>query len=104
MTPSSADFVAFAEHMPDLAWMSHPRGRIIWGNRRWRDYVGATPETIGKTDWATIHDPEILPKVTEVWVRALETGEPVEMAFPLRGVDGEFRMFLTRARAMRDET
>lgn len=91
-----------AEDLPDLAWVANPKGKIIWGNRRWRDYVGATLETISETNWATIHDPDILPKVTEVWIHSLATGEPVEMAFPLRGVDGQFRMFLTRARATRD--
>lgn len=102
--PSSADFAAIAEDLPDLTWMSTPKGRIIWGNRRWREFVGATEETIGDTDWASIHDPEILPKVAEVWIASLASGDPIEMAFPLKGVDGKFRMFLTRARAMRDET
>lgn len=103
LIPSSIDFATMAEELPDLAWMATPKGRIIWGNRRWRDFIGATQETIGLTDWAAIHDPEMLPKVTEVWISALASGDPVEMAFPLKGADGGFRMFLTRARAMRDE-
>jgi PAS domain S-box-containing protein len=91
-----------AELLPDLAWVANPRGRIIWGNKRWREYTGATADTIGESDWSVIHDPAILPTVQAIWARCLATGEPAEMAFPLRGVDGEFRMFLTRTRPLRD--
>ena len=91
-----------AELLPDLAWVANTRGRIIWGNKRWRDYVGATADTIGNTDWSAIHDPAILPKVQEMWARCIATGEPAEMTFPLKGVDGQYRMFLTRTRPLRD--
>lgn len=37
-----------------------------------------------------------------MWVRSLASGESAEMAFPLRGADGPYRMFLTRTRPMRD--
>jgi PAS domain S-box-containing protein len=97
-----ADFAAMAELLPDLAWAANPRGRVIWGNQRWREYFGATPETIGDNDWNSIHDPEILPEVARIWTHALTTGEPAEMAFPLRGADGIYRVFLTRARPMRN--
>ncbi|MEQ1780421.1 MAG: HWE histidine kinase domain-containing protein [Hyphomonadaceae bacterium] len=91
-----------AELLPDMAWIANTRGRIVWGNQRWRDYVGATPETIGDTDWSKIHDPAFLPKVQEMWATALATGDAAEMAFPLRAADGQFRMFLTRARPIRN--
>ena len=91
-----------AELLPDLAWVANTRGRIIWGNKRWRDYVGATADTIDNTDWSAIHDPAILPKVQEMWARCIATGEPAEMTFPLKGVDGQYRMFLTRTRPLRD--
>ena len=97
-----ADFAAMAELLPDLAWVADPRGRIIWGNQRWREYFGATPETIGDNDWSSIHDPDILPGDTRIGVQALTTGEPAEMAFPLRGADGVYRVFLTSARPKRN--
>ena len=91
-----------AELLPDLAWIANTRGRIIWGNQRWREYTGATSETVGDADWSKIHDPAFLPKVQEMWTVALASGEPAEMAFPLRGADGQYRMFLTRARPIRN--
>lgn len=90
------------ENLPEPAWIANSRGRLIWGNRRWREYIGATLEEIGKSDWSVIHDPTFLPEVTKRWMHALATGEPVEMAFPLKGVDGSFRLFLTRATPLRD--
>ena len=60
------DFAAMAELLPDLVWIANPRGRIVWGNQRWRDYTGRLPETIGDMDWSKIHDPEFLPRVQEM--------------------------------------
>ena len=53
--------------------------------------------------WEKVHDPDVLPRVVERWQRSIETGEPFEMEFPLRGADGVFRWFLTRVSALRDE-
>ena len=102
-SPSASDFAAMAEHLPELAWIANPRGRIIWGNQRWRDYIGTTQDAVGATDWASIHDPDYLARVSAAWMAALQSGEPVEMAFPLKGADGNYRMFLTRARPLRDQ-
>ena len=52
--------------------------------------------------WQTVHDPEILPQVIERWKDCIETGNPFEMQFPLRGADGKFRWFLTRVNPLRD--
>lgn len=101
-SPSTTDFAAMAEHLPELAWIAGPRGRIIWGNKRWRDYIGTTREAVGSTDWIAIHDPDYLPLVSENWLAALKSGTPVEMAFPLKGADGAYKMFLTRAQPLRD--
>lgn len=97
----NADFAAMAENLPEMAWIANPRGRIVWANRRWRDYVGATPDQVGAERWEAIHDPDFLPKVAAQWELALKSGEPSEMTFPLRGAHGQFRMFLTRAQPLR---
>lgn len=102
-TPATADFAAMAENLPEMAWIANARGRIIWANRRWREYVGTTAEQVGLEKWESVHDPEYLDAVASRWQAALGKGEPVEMAFPLRGANGQFRMFLTRAQPLRDE-
>jgi signal transduction histidine kinase len=52
--------------------------------------------------WRSIHHPEHVERVTEHIRRAFETGAPWEDTFPLRGKDGEYRWFLSRANPIRD--
>lgn len=98
------DFAAMAENLPEMAWIANEKGRIVWANRRWRDYVGVTTDRIGHENWESIHDPEYLPSVSARWFEAMKTGDPIDMTFPLRGADGKYRMFLTRAQPLRDES
>ena len=87
---------ALANAIPQLAWMAHPDGHIFWYNRRWYEYTGTTPEQMEGWGWQSVHDPDVLPHVVKRWKASLETGEPFEMEFPLKGADGRFRSFLTR--------
>jgi two-component system cell cycle sensor histidine kinase/response regulator CckA len=92
-----------ADSMPQLVWMAEPDGHILWYNRRWFEYTGATAEQMIGWGWQSVHDPAILPLVLDRWSASIRTGEPFEMEFPLRGADSEFRRFLTRVTPVRDE-
>jgi len=91
-----------ADAVPQLVWMAEPDGHIFWYNQRWYDYTGTTPEQMEGWGWQSVHDSEMLPRVVERWKASLETGEPFEMEFPLKGADGVFRWFLTRVNPLRD--
>ena len=91
-----------ADAVPQLVWMAEPDGHIFWYNQRWYDYTGTTPAQMEGWGWQSVHDPEVLPGVMESWKASLETGEPFEMEFPLKGADGIFRWFLTRVNPLRD--
>lgn len=93
----------FVDGIPQLAWIADRDGWIYWYNRRWYEYTGMTPEQMEGWGWQAVHDPEMLPRVLDRWRRSLETGEPFDMEFPLRGADGVFRTFLTRVLPIRDE-
>jgi PAS domain S-box-containing protein len=95
-------FRTLAENIPTLCWMASPDGHVFWFNSRWYEYTGARPGEHEGWGWASAHDPQTLPAVTERWRHSLETGEPFEMTFPLRGADGVFRPFLTQVVPMRD--
>ena len=94
--------VALIDGLPELAWSARPDGHIDFYNERWYSYTGTTFEDMEGWAWQTVHDPAVLPEVVERWQRAIETGEPFEMEFPLRRADGVFRWFLTRATPFRD--
>ncbi len=91
-----------ADAVPQLVWMAEPDGHIFWYNQRWYDYTGTSPEQMAGWGWQSVHDPEMLPQVVNRWRASLETGEPFEMEFPLKGADGVFRWFLTRVNPLRD--
>lgn len=99
---SEAELRALADSIPQLAWMARADGHIFWYNRRWFEYTGAALEQMQGWGWQTVHDPDLLPAVLERWRHSLRTGEPFEMEFPLRGVDGSYRWFLTRVAPVRD--
>ena len=92
-----------ANAVPLLAWMAEPDGSIFWYNQRWYDYTGTTPGEMLGWGWQSIHDPDILPRVLELWRASITSGEPFEMEFPLKSAAGEFRSFLTRVTPLRDE-
>ena len=91
-----------ADAVPQLVWMADAEGYIFWYNQRWYDYTGTTPEQMEGGGWQSVHDPEVLPKVTERWRASIETGEPFEMEFPLKSAEGVFRWFLTRVNPLRN--
>jgi PAS domain S-box-containing protein len=92
-----------ADAIPTLAWTARPDGHVDWYNARWYDYTGTTPAEMEGWGWQAVHHPTTLPQVLERWRASLETGEPFEMTFPLRGKDGQFRSFLSRMVSARDE-
>ncbi|WP_322098881.1 HWE histidine kinase domain-containing protein [Microvirga roseola] len=101
--PEVADFAAFADHLPQLAWMATPDGHAYWYNQQWYRYTGMTPEEMLGQGWRSALDPAVLPIVVELWFAAVASGEPAEWAFPIKGADGVFRPFLTRVQPQKDE-
>ena len=97
-----ANFRQLADAMPQLAWMARADGWLIWYNRRWYEYTGTTPEQMEGWGWQSVHDPAQLPKVMERWENSIRTGAVFELEFPIRGADGQFRLFLTRCAPFKD--
>ena len=95
-------FRVMADGMPQLAWIARADGWIDWYNRRWYEYTGTTAKDMEGWGWQAVHDPDQLAAVMANWQRAITSGKPFEMVFPLRGADGVFRPFLTRASPLRD--
>jgi PAS domain S-box-containing protein len=53
--------------------------------------------------WQKVHHPEHVDRVVERIKRSFETGTPWEDTFPLRGRDGNYRWFLSRALPIRND-
>ena len=93
---------ALANSFPQPAWMATADGQVGWYNQRWHEYAGVSVEEVGIDGWRDFVDPAVLPAVVAHWNSALASGEPFEMEFPIRGADGSYRWFLSRASAVRD--
>ncbi|HYF08002.1 MAG TPA: PAS domain S-box protein [Acetobacteraceae bacterium] len=99
---SEARFRALADSIPQLAWMARPDGGIFWYNQRWYDYTGTTLEEMQGWGWRAVHHPGHVERVTAHFRNQVAAGEHWEDTFPLRGREGEYRWFLSRARPIRD--
>jgi PAS domain S-box-containing protein len=95
-------FRTLADNISQFAWTADPTGWIFWYNRRWYEYTGTTFEEMQGWGWEKVHHPDHLDRVVTKWRQAHATGEPWEDTFPLRGLDGNYRWFLSRALPIRD--
>ena len=95
-------FRTLADNVSQFAWTADPTGWIFWYNQRWYEYTGTTFEEMQGWGWEKVHHPDHLDRVVTKWRQAHITGEPWEDTFPLRGLDGTYRWFLSRALPVRD--
>ncbi|MBL8214002.1 MAG: PAS domain S-box protein [Bryobacterales bacterium] len=99
---SEERFRTLADNMSQFAWMADGEGSLFWYNRRWYDFTGTTLAEMHGWGWQSVHHPDHLDRVVTHFRRCLASGEPWEDTFPLRGKDGQYRWFLSRALPIRD--
>ncbi len=95
-------FNLLADHISQLAWIADGSGWVLWYNKRWYEYTGSTLDQMQGWGWKSVHHPDHVDRVVTRIQRSWDTGEPWEDTFPLRGRDGEYRWFLSRALPIRD--
>ncbi len=101
---SQSRFRTLADNIAQFAWMADETGSIFWYNKRWFDYTGTTLDEMKGWGWRKVHHPDHVDRVVEKISRHFETGEVWEDTFPLRGRDGTYRWFLSRAMPIRDDS
>src|SRR5262249_46331584 len=90
--------------MPTLAWSAAPDGSVDFLNQRWLDYTGLRPEQALGWGWTSAIHPDDLNRLAEDLRSIMHTGEAGEIEARFRRFDGEYRWFLFRASAVRDES
>ncbi len=100
---ANAGFGFLADNISQFAWIADAGGEIHWYNQRWFDFTGTTMEEMQGYGWTKCHDPEHVERVLGRYRRSMESGEEWEDIFPLRGADGSWRWFLSRAVPIRDD-
>src|SRR5438067_13043218 len=98
-----SQFRTLADNIAQFAWMADESGSSFWYNKRCFDYTGTSLAEMRGWGWQKVHHPEHLERVLGRFRRSIENGETWEDTFPLRGKDGRYRWFLSRAIPIRDE-
>jgi hypothetical protein len=99
---SEARFAELADNMSQFAWTADANGWIYWYNKRWHDYTGTTLAEMEGWGWQKVHHPDHVERVVRQIRRCFAGGTPWEDTFPLRGRDGSYRWFLSRALPIRN--
>lgn len=96
-------FRLLADNISQLVWIADASGYRYWYNKRWYDYTGTTLEEMQGSGWQSLHHPDHVDRVVKRLQHCWGTGEKWEDIFPLRGADGEYRWFLSRAMPIRNK-
>ncbi|HYO58987.1 PAS domain-containing sensor histidine kinase [Archangium sp.] len=95
-------FRLLAEALPQIVWTARPDGVQDYLNRRWYEYTGLTHEESLGNGWMRSFHPEDMPEAEKRWRHSLATGEPFEVEYRCRRLDGAWRWFLNRAIPVHD--
>ena len=100
---SEARFRTIANNIPQLSWMTDSGGSIVWYNQRWYDYTGTSLPEMAGWGWRKVHHPDHIERVERRFRHSIDAAEAWEDTFPLRGRDGDYSWFLSRAMPIHDE-
>jgi PAS domain S-box-containing protein len=89
--------------IPAYVFSALPDGTIDFASQRFLDYLGILSEAVFGFDWAILVHPEDRDQAVETWRKSLATGEPRENEHRYRQANGEYRWFLARNAALRDD-
>jgi PAS domain S-box-containing protein len=93
---------AVVDNISQMAWTATESGDVTWYNRRWYEYTGTIFDQVKGRGWTVVHHPDHFDRVIAKFEESLRTGRGWEDTFPLRGKDGQYRWFLSRAVPIRD--
>src|SRR5712671_2362898 len=88
--------------IPGLVNTMSPSGELEFANQRWLDYHGKTLEEMKSWETSDIIHPDDLSRTTKAWKGSVETGQPFEDEYRIRGADGLYRWFQGRSLPLRD--
>ena len=89
--------------IPAFIFSALPDGSFDFASQNWFDYSGLSPEEVYGWDWTDVVHPEDRDRAVEKWRESMATGVPGENEHRVRQANGEYRWFLARNAALRDE-
>jgi len=90
--------------VPAFVWMADRNGKVEEFNARWHDYTGVTLEEVRQGKWRRVVHPDDRAELVRKWSLSVQSGLPYEHELRMRGRDGEYRWFVSRAVPVRDDS
>ncbi|HEY0848182.1 MAG TPA: EAL domain-containing protein [Noviherbaspirillum sp.] len=100
LAASEQRFRLITDSMPQLVWILSPEGEILFVNERFRQYVGEDVR-LGADYVARAH-PGDLQHMQAVLADALHEGTDYRVEHRIRGIDGNYRWFLSHGVPLKD--
>jgi PAS domain S-box-containing protein len=92
---------ALADSLPQIVWSTTADGETDYVNDRWYEYTGLSREHAFGEGWVGAMHPDERAEALAMWRDANAAGRPFEKQQRLRGHDGVYRWFLSRAQPVR---
>jgi PAS domain S-box-containing protein len=103
LAASELRFRTLADTMPQMVWSALPDGHHDYYNARWYEFTGSPAGTTDGEGWSDMFHPQDRERARTRWRHSLDTGEPYEIEYRLRHIDGTYRWVLGRALPIRDD-
>ncbi|KAG9013786.1 hypothetical protein FRB94_000766 [Tulasnella sp. JGI-2019a] len=91
------------DHMPHLCVITTPDGQPTYYNKKWFEFTGLTLEQARDIqNWLVLHHADDMPSTLGKWRYSCETGEPLNVEYRLRNLDGTWQWVAGRGNPVRD--
>ena len=91
------------ETIPAFVWTARPDGAIDFITGRLFAQTGLREDETLMWEWAKVLHPEDRERIVQDWRDAIAAGRAPDQEMRVRGADGTYRWFLTRAVPLRDD-
>ncbi|MAY68074.1 MAG: hypothetical protein CMM77_13230 [Rhodospirillaceae bacterium] len=102
MAASEQRWQEMANSLPQLVWTCDASGSCDFLSQQWNDYAGVPTEPLLGAGWLDLIHPDDRADLMAVWLKSVETKTPFSCEFRIRGRDGAYRLFFSRADAVMD--
>jgi PAS domain S-box-containing protein len=96
-------FRVLAESLAAIVWSTEPDGRVVRPSPTWAAYTGQDFAHCREFGWVDAVHPDDYPILEQAAASIAEGVFPEHLVYRLRRHDGEYRRFLSRGAAVRDE-
>src|SRR5438105_15923139 len=91
---------SFVDALPDIVWTALPDGNLDFLNQPWYDYTGLGGDNAYGESWQAAIHPADLAELLDGWRAIRASGQRGGVAARIRRLDGVYRQFVFRARAV----